>query len=242
MRALGAVFGDAVELYDQARLGYPDDAIDWALRGTTGQVLDLGAGTGKLTAALVARHRQVIAVDSSESMLSKLRTALPDVETRLGRAESTGLPDAAFGLAVIASALHWFARPAVDREISRVLRPDGVVAAMWNPVDPGYPLAHHFTDARAASGMAATEFDPGISFDRRWFGPTRRASFTHVVELSVEGFVGQLASRSYVLAAPESSRRRWLDRFRAAAAELAVDGSLGVPFRTTVLRAERASG
>src|SRR5580704_13750146 len=91
---LAAIFDTAPELYDRARPGYARAAVDWLLESDVSTVLDLAAGTGKLTGALVGRGLEVIAIDPAPAMLTLLRQQLPDVDSRLGTAEQTGLPDA----------------------------------------------------------------------------------------------------------------------------------------------------
>jgi ubiquinone/menaquinone biosynthesis C-methylase UbiE len=110
------------DLYDAARPGYPDEAVEWALGGRVGVVVDLGAGTGILTRQLVSRAPGVIAVDPSPAMLERLRQRLPGVDARTGSAESMGLVSGSADAVIAGSAFHWFARPAADREIARVLR------------------------------------------------------------------------------------------------------------------------
>src|SRR5215467_12747417 len=92
-RRLGATFDSVAGLYEQARPGYADAALDWTLPDTARRVLDLGAGTGKLTAALVARGLDVVAVEPSPAMLAQLTARLSTVDARLGTAERTGLPE-----------------------------------------------------------------------------------------------------------------------------------------------------
>ena len=131
--AFAQSFGSEAARYDTYRPSYPDAAVDWALAGVrTRTVVDLGAGTGKLTAALTGRADRVEAIDPDEAMLNRLRAVLPGVRATVGSAEATGLEDASVDAVLAGQAFHWFARPGVDRELARILRPGGVVGLLWN--------------------------------------------------------------------------------------------------------------
>ncbi|PKW00083.1 methyltransferase family protein [Amycolatopsis echigonensis] len=230
-------FNAALDLYDRVRPGYPRDALDYALPEPVGTVLDLGSGTGKLTAALVGRAGTVIAVDPSADSLERLRSKLPGVVTRVGTAEHTGLADSSVDAVVVGAAFHWFARPDADQEIARVLSPGGSVTLLWNPIDSVDPVQQVFADVRRSAGLTGDEFDDKIVLDRQWFGPTARAEFCEHRSVSVESLVDQLASRSYVLTMPANRRARVLEEVRRTLGTLAADGVLSVRYRTTALRA-----
>jgi SAM-dependent methyltransferase len=229
----------AAALYDAARPGYPGEAIDWALPGRPRVVLDLGAGTGKLTAALAGPGRRVIAIDPATAMLDRLREAQPQAETRIGTAERTGLAGSSVDAVVVGAAFHWFSRPAADAEIARVLRPGGTAALLWNPLDPRQPLFAPFADVRRRHGLPPAEYDPDISLNERWFEPTERAEFIHREQITIDRYVEQLASRSYVLNLPEPARDEALAHAREVAGAHAAAGEVVVRYRTTVLRARR---
>ena len=229
----------AAALYDAARPGYPAEAIEWALPGLARVILDLGAGTGKLTAALAAPGRRIIAVDPAGAMLDRLREAHPQAETRIGTAERTGLAASIVDAVVVGAAFHWFSRPAADAEIARVLRPAGPAALLWNPLDPEQALFAPFADVRRRHGLPAAEYDPSISLNERWFEPTQRAEFVHQEQITVDRYVEQLASRSYVLNLPGPAREEALAHAREVAGAHAAAGQVVVRYRTTVLRARR---
>lgn len=130
-------FGSAAESYDRLRPGYPAEAVDFVLHGRPpGRVLDLGAGTGKLTSLLLERAEQVVAVEPDDRMRAVLAARLPTAEVLAGSAERLPLPDASVDAIFAGQAFHWFRRPDTDRELARVLRPGGVVGLIWNLPDP----------------------------------------------------------------------------------------------------------
>jgi SAM-dependent methyltransferase len=151
-------FGSQAERYDRHRPSYPDAAIDFALASAgTECIVDVGAGTGKLTAGLVGRSRRLIAVEPDDRMRDVLRgrfsdlykdsatvvsdsvVAVDDSDTAVdvlsGTAEATGLPDNTADAVVAGQAFHWFSRPQTDFEFGRILRPGGVCALIWNVPD-----------------------------------------------------------------------------------------------------------
>jgi SAM-dependent methyltransferase len=235
----GSEFGAQAGLYDHARPGYPAEAAAWALPAPVGRLLDIGAGSGKLTAAVVHLAGETIAIDPSAEMLTRLRRRLPQVRTSAGTAEATGLPDRSVDAVVAGAAFHWFRRPEADAELARILKPGGVLALLWNPVHPDDQVQEVFRDARVATGLAPDEFDPGITLDPRWFGATERADFTTTMTHTSDEVTEQLASRSYLLALDPPQRKAILGQARDRLTGLGAGGQLDVQYRTTVLRTIR---
>jgi SAM-dependent methyltransferase len=142
-RALhGSSFGVAAAAYAEHRPGYAEAAVRWALEPVRGseplRVLDLAAGTGKLTAALVRLGTEVTAVEPDPAMLAELRRELgsvPALRTLAGTAEDIPLPGASVDAVLVGQAMHWFDLDRAIPEIARVLTPGGVFAALWNVDD-----------------------------------------------------------------------------------------------------------
>jgi SAM-dependent methyltransferase len=159
-------FGSAAAAYAAYRPDYPAAAIDAAVPASAGAVLDLGAGTGKLTAGLIRPGRTVHAVEPDPDMLAQLTSHLPAVDARLGRAERIPLPDGAVDVVTVGQALHWFDLDVALPEIRRVLRPGGRLAMFWNTDDQTDPLGHalsqviHGTFARHLPPIVVGEPDP----------------------------------------------------------------------------------
>jgi SAM-dependent methyltransferase len=129
-------FGAAASAYERDRPDYAQVALDWALERAPGRrTLDLGAGTGKLTAGLVAMGADTIAVEPDVAMLNELRRALPDVRALSGSAEEIPLPDASVDAVVAGNAMHWFDMDVAGPELARVLAPGGTLAGLWNVMD-----------------------------------------------------------------------------------------------------------
>ena len=135
-----AGFSAAAEVYERARPGYPDEAVAWVaeLLGIAPgrDVLDLAAGTGKLTRQLVPFGARIVAVEPIDAMRAELERAVPGVEALAGSAEAIPLPDTSVDAVTCAQAFHWFRPEAAVAEIRRVLRPGGGLALLWNGRDP----------------------------------------------------------------------------------------------------------
>ncbi len=132
------------DLYERARPGYPPEAVAWIadrleLRpGRT--VLGLGAGTGKLTRALLETGARVIAVEPGDAMRAELERAAPGAEALRGSAKDIPLPNASVDAIAVGQAFHWFRHDFAIPELHRVLRAGGGVALLWNSRDPDAPL------------------------------------------------------------------------------------------------------
>lgn len=133
------VFGEVAHAYHRGRPSYPREAAAWMTSEEPLTVLELGAGTGKLTEQLVALGHDVHATDPDESMLEVLAAQLPDVRVSQGTAEEVPGPDSVYDVVVGAQCFHWFDHGRALPEIARVLKPGGRVAMTWNERDERIP-------------------------------------------------------------------------------------------------------
>jgi SAM-dependent methyltransferase len=199
------------DLYERARPEYPAEAIAWIVEELdlrTGRtVLDLGAGTGKLTRALVPTGARVIAVEPGEQMLAQLRAAVPEAEPLLGAAEAIPLSDASVDGITIGQAFHWFRHDEGLPELHRVLRPGGAVALIWNTRDHDHPIQQGIRDAIAPLVPAGRDPHSAAALVASdLFGPVEEREFSWGDELDADGVVARVGSVSFVAAAPAEKR------------------------------------
>jgi SAM-dependent methyltransferase len=133
-------FDRAAEEYERGRPGWPPEVLDLLPVADDATVLDLGAGTGKLTRVLAARYAHVIALEPLAEMRAILAERVPAAEALPGVAEAIQLDEAAVDAVFTGQAFHWFANDVAVAEIARVLRPGGVLARLWNEAIEPSPL------------------------------------------------------------------------------------------------------
>lgn len=208
--AQAASFDRAADTYERARPSYPDETVHWLLASAPQDVLDLGAGTGKLTRALVGRVRSVVAVDPSPNMLAQLASAVPEARTAVGTAEAIPLEDSSVDAVLAAQAWHWVDPERAVPEVRRVLRPGGVLGMIWNVRDETVPWVARLTEIM--QGSAAERFvaeGQGIPDE---LGPVERLTVRWERPFDRQGLLDLVASRSYVITLDEQSRAELLAR------------------------------
>jgi ubiquinone/menaquinone biosynthesis C-methylase UbiE len=231
-----ASFARVADAYERARPGYPADAVLWLAGETPCDVVDLGAGTGKLTRSLAALGHHVVAVEPLAEMLDQLRAAVPGATAVVGSAESMPLLDASIDVVACAQAFHWFDQEAALSEIARVLRPGGRIALVWNVRDERVPWVSELSDAM----VGRTGVDRGASepIERSGlYGEVERARFEHTQDVDREALRALVLSRSYCAVLPEEERAPILGRVDAVFDAYGRDGVLTLPYVVECFRA-----
>lgn len=232
-----ASFDRAAGVYERARPGYPDDAVDWLLEAGPQVALDLGAGTGKLTRALVGRVPEVIAVDPSPNMLTELSRALPQVATHVGTGEEIPLSDDSVDAVVAGQAWHWVDPARAEPEVRRVLRPGGTLGLIWNVRDESVPWVARLTEI--IKGSAAERFVAERSGLPTGLGHLESFAVTWSRPFDRQGLLDLVASRSYLITAPDEKREAVLAEVSDLLdthPDLADAATWALPYRTEAFR------
>lgn len=240
-------YGRTADAYERGRPGYPAGAVcvlarELGLRaGAT--VVDVGAGTGKLTRLLVPTGAEVVAVEPVAAMRAVLTAEVPGARVVDGTAEDIGLPDGSADAVVAAQAFHWFATHAALAAFARVLHPGGRLGLVWNVrAEVGHAVAvsalldedhRDVPRHRTLAWRAAFE-------DQPWFGPLHHHAEEHATTLPLDATVDRYASISFVAAMDDAERAGLLARIRAVLEGAAgPDGIVTTPYRTDVWWADR---
>ncbi|MCO5972633.1 class I SAM-dependent methyltransferase [Actinoallomurus soli] len=235
-------FGGHAAAYATERPGYPDEAVRWALepvvaRGSL-RVLDLAAGTGKLTEALVPYATTLVAVEPDPGMLAELRTRLPDVRAVMGTAERIPLADGSVDAVLVGQALHWFDLDRALPEMARVLSPGGVLACLWNVDD------HRVPWVGGLKQVSRSTLSLGDWQAERAFTPTPEfpaveyAEFAHAQRRTAESMAATIRTHSHVLILPEDERAALMARildYLHTTPETA-SGEFDLPIATVAIR------
>jgi SAM-dependent methyltransferase len=251
-------FGAVAASYAQYRPEYRADAARWCVAPVgrdigSLRVLDLGAGTGKLTKLLVDLGADVTAVEPDDAMRAELGHGLPTVRALPGSAEQIPLPDAAVDAVLAAQAMHWFDLPRALPEIARVLVPGGVLGALWNDEDDQVPWVAGLQRAAAdAASPSVTQRRAGLEYfsparfataqgGRPRFSAPERTEFANGQRLTADALLRQVGTHSHVLLMEPTRRERRLAEIRAylATTPETAAGEFELPMITSVQRAVR---
>jgi SAM-dependent methyltransferase len=256
-----ASFGAAAAAYAQHRPDYAIEAVKWAIApvgepaGRPIEALDLGAGTGKLTAQLASLpsgsgHVSVVAVEPDPAMIAELRRLLPGVTAVEGRAEAIPLPDESVDAVLAGQAAHWFDLEVAFPEIARVLRPGGVVAGLWNADDSEVDWVgglHEASGRRTVVPIGGDERDDeGMTgwidhAGANYFWPAEEAEFGHSQLRTADSLIATLGTHSAFLIMEPADRAAALAKVRGylASTPHTASGEFALPLRTFALRAVR---
>jgi MOSC domain-containing protein YiiM/SAM-dependent methyltransferase len=215
-------FAAGADAYERGRPSYSPEAIAHVVRelriGPGKTVLDLAAGTGKLTRELVPSGAQLIAVEPIPEMGAKLAAAVPTAEIRDGTAEAIPAENHSVDAVVVGQAFHWFDGIRALSELRRVLRPDGGLGLIWQSRDGSVPWVAKLNEIidRADDGHPRFRtqawrqaFDLTALFD-----PLEKAEFAYVQRASADALLDRVASISYIAAMSRERRQVVLDDVR----------------------------
>ncbi len=239
-RAQASSFGASAERYERGRPEYPQSAIDWLIPRRARRVLDLGAGTGKLTRALVAAGMSVTAVEPSKRMRAVLAAAVPQADVMDGAAERIPLPSGSVDAVVVAQAWHWFDTEKAIPEIARVLVPGGTLSLVWNVRDESDPWVAALGQVMHQHTEQPMDTSPEIGGP--FFAP-ERTEIRWQRTMDRAGILDLVASRSYVITLPPEQRQQLLDDVADhLGAHPDVDGpdEITLPYVTRCTRVKRA--
>lgn len=232
-------FGPVAEAYERARPGYPEEAVAWLAGEPLRDVVDVGAGTGKLTRQLAAAGHRVVAIEPLREMRAALERAVPGVRVLAGTAEELPLPGACADVVAVAQAFHWFDRAAALAEIARVLRPGGTVAIVWNARDDSEDWVAELSEA-ATGGEKVDDYDvEEVVAAAGAFGPVQSARFHHTQRLDRATLLDLVLSRSYCAVMSEAERRPVLDRVEHIFDVRSRSGEIELPYVTECFKAAR---
>ncbi|PXA71929.1 class I SAM-dependent methyltransferase [Cryobacterium arcticum] len=240
-------FGQAVGDYELGRPSYPQEAVDWLLHraGAVAEVVDVGAGTGKFTASLVARGLTVTAVEPDPEMRARLVSNFPSVQALAGTAEAMPLPDASADLVTFAQSWHWVDVPAASAEVARLLRPGGALALVWNIRDPEVEWVEQLGEVMGSSKAEQyNSHEPAVA------APLAIEDYAEILwenPLTRQELIAMVTSRSYVITMAPADRAALLvrlDELLDTHPDLAGRTEYLMPYRTrvTIARAVPTAG
>jgi ubiquinone/menaquinone biosynthesis C-methylase UbiE len=231
----GLSFGSVAAAYDRGRPSYPADAVTWAVGAEAQVVLELGAGTGKLTAELVRQGHAVHATDPDGDMLEVLQARVPGCSARRASAEDVPANDRSVDVVVVGQAFHWFDHARALPEIARVLKRGGHLAIVHNERDQRIPWVRRLGDVL---GQQDHDFTPEALVQSDLFGFVEEKAFKHWQDVNRESILDLARSRSNIATLEAEAQQAKLAEVRAFYDEYGrgMDG-MQIPYVTKVFRA-----
>jgi SAM-dependent methyltransferase len=211
--------------YERGRPGYPPEAIAWLRAqldlGPGRTVLDVGAGTGKLTRLLVDSGADVVALEPVPAMQAVLKEAVPTARVLDGTAEGLPVADESIDAITVAQAFHWFDVPRALAEFHRVLRTGGRFALIWNRRRLDQPLHREISAIiepyrRDTPSHQRDEWREPVA-SSRLFASVSEVELPTDQEVDVDGVVDRVGSTSFIAALDERELSDVLGRIRELA-------------------------
>ena len=228
------------DAYERGRPEYPEEAVRWLAGDAPRDVVDVGAGTGKLTRGLVALGHRVTAVEPLAEMRRELEAALPGVPALAGSAESIPLPDASADVVTCGQAFHWFDQAVALPEIARVLRSGGRLALVWNSRDDRDAWMARLSAIIGNETVQETDVLAVIE-PSGLFGPVEISEFAFEQVLDRDGLLDLVLSRSYCAKLLPTNREPVLRAVGALYDETAAPGGVRLAYTTVCFRAEKGA-
>jgi SAM-dependent methyltransferase len=232
-------FGRVAIEYERGRPGYPQASIAWLLGTESLDVLDLGAGTGKLTDALLRAGHRVVAVEPLAQMRAILAASHPAARVLAGRAEQLPLPAGCVDAVVVGTAFHWFEHDLAQAEIARVLRPPGVLGVLGNAFDTTLPWVARLREIVGPPAIERPGHWPSPEALRERFTDVEDREFEHEQPVDRATLRDLASSRSSLAVLDEHERETVLgeiDRLWAEDPALAGLTQTVLPWRARVRR------
>jgi len=202
---LARSFGSVAEAYDRGRPSFPPEAVRWLVGQDPATVLEVGAGTGKLTEQLVALGHDVHATEPAQEMLDILRRNLPDTRSTQASAEELPVPDRSVDVVVAAQSFHWFDLEQALPEIARVLRPGGHLSLVWNLRNEKIPWVRKLGTLIGNQELLAKDIAEPLVHSGL-FGFVEEATFPFWQDINRETIQDMVLSRSNIALLDDDAR------------------------------------
>ncbi len=216
-------FDQGAEVYEQARPSYPPDAVAWLVEhlriGPGARVIDLAAGTGKLTRLLTPTGATVVGDEPVAGMRSGFVAMCPGVPLVASTAELLPFANGAIDAVTVAQAFHWFDAPVALDELARVLHPGGRLGLVWNARDRSNDLVDRLWSImdrieKRAPWRRHDEWSDSAFVEHAAFSALTEGTFRHEQRLTPEQVVDRFRSVSHIAVMPPGEQELALDEIR----------------------------